>query len=74
MAASRSTSRDRIPRPRPVRVAGMEWGTALIAAVSCLVFAVGTALLTRSLLAAVPATAVIALGLFLTLRILRTSG
>ncbi|MGW5383249.1 hypothetical protein [Nocardia sp. NPDC003963] len=72
--ALRITSRDRNARPRPVRVAGMEWGTAVLAAIACLVGAVGTAVLTGSIVAAVLATAVIALGLALTLRILRFPG
>lgn len=73
MAVTRSTARHRSTRRRPVRVAGMERGTALLAAVSCLVFATGTALLTRSPGTTAFATIAIALGLTLTLRILRTT-
>ncbi|WP_189094710.1 hypothetical protein [Nocardia jinanensis] len=70
--ARRITSRDRTARPRPIRVAGMEWGTAVLAVIACLVVAAGTAVLTGSIAAAVLATTVIALGLVLTLRILRS--
>ncbi len=50
----------------------MEWGTAVLAVIACLVVAAGTAVLTGSIAAAVLATTVIALGLVLTLRILRS--
>ncbi|MGW1738804.1 hypothetical protein ACWCPQ_08325 [Nocardia sp. NPDC001965] len=72
--ALRITSRDRKARLRPVRVAGMEWGTAVLVILACLVVAVGTAVLTGSIIAAVLATVVITLGLILTLRILRFPG
>ncbi|NUP25857.1 MAG: hypothetical protein HOQ44_04035, partial [Nocardia sp.] len=68
--ALRITSRDRKARLRPIRVAGMEWGTAVLVVLACLVVAAGTAVLTGSIAAAVLATVFIALGLVVTLRIL----
>lgn len=59
-------------RNRPTRIAGMEWGTALLALATCLVFTTGIAAITQSLEAALIATASILAGLGITLRILRT--
>lgn len=58
-------------RNRPTRIAGMEWGTALLALATCLIFSTGIAALTQSFATALVATASILLGLGLTLRILR---
>lgn len=57
---------------RTVRIAGMEWVTALLALAMCLLFATGIAMLTRSPTATVAATAGIAVGLVAVSRILRT--
>lgn len=58
-------------RHRPARIVGMEWGTALLAIATCLIFTAGIAALTGTLSTAIPATVALALGLFITLRILR---
>lgn len=57
---------------RTVRIAGMEWVTALLALAMCLLFAAGIAMLTHSLEATVVATACIGMGLAAVSRILRT--
>ncbi len=59
-------------RNRPTRIAGMEWGTALLALATCLIFSTGIAAITQSFSAALIATASILVGLGITLRILRT--
>lgn len=59
-------------RNRPTRIAGMEWGTALLALATCLIFSTAIAALTQSLSAALLATASIIIGLGIALRILRT--
>lgn len=59
-------------RNRPTRIAGMEWGTALLALATCLIFTTGIAAITQSFSAALIATASILVGLGITLRILRT--
>ncbi|NKY57132.1 MULTISPECIES: hypothetical protein [Nocardia] len=66
-----------VERPAPrygrtVRIAGMEWVTALLALAMCLLFAAGIAMLTHSLVATVAATAGIGVGLVAVSRILRT--
>ncbi|WP_280399960.1 hypothetical protein [Nocardia carnea] len=61
-----------IRRTRTVRIAGMEWVTALLALAMCLLFATGIALLTRSTAATLVGTAGIAVGLAAVSRILRT--
>ncbi|MGI5220737.1 hypothetical protein [Nocardia sp. CA-290969] len=58
-------------RTRTVRIAGMEWVTALLALAMCLLFAAGIAMLTRSTVATVVGTAGIAMGLVAVSRILR---
>lgn len=50
----------------------MEWVTALLALAMCLLFAVGIAMLTHSLVATVAGTGGIAVGLVAVSRILRT--
>ncbi|MGW0181709.1 hypothetical protein [Nocardia sp. NPDC003345] len=59
-------------RNRPARIAGMEWGTALLALATCLIFSTGIAAITQSLGTALVATACILVGLGITLRILRS--
>jgi hypothetical protein len=59
-------------RNRPTRIAGMEWGTALLALATCLIFSTGIAAITQSLSTALIATASILVGLGITLRILRS--
>ncbi len=59
-------------RNRPTRIAGMEWGTALLALATCLIFSTGIAAITQSFSTAMIATASILVGLGITLRILRT--
>lgn len=49
----------------------MEWGTALLAIATCLIFTIGIAALTGTLSTAIPATVALAIGLLFTLRILR---
>ena len=71
----RSVQNAEQPAPRSartVRIAGMEWVTALLALAMCLLFAAGIAMLTHSLVATVVATAGIAMGLAAVSRILRT--
>lgn len=71
----RSVQRSEHPAPRygrTVRIAGMEWVTALLALAMCLLFAVGIAMLTHSLVATVAGTGGIAVGLVAVSRILRT--
>lgn len=58
-------------RNRPTRIAGMEWGTALLALATCLIFSTSIAAITQSFTTALVATASILLGLGITLRILR---
>ncbi|WP_280209354.1 hypothetical protein [Nocardia cyriacigeorgica] len=58
-------------RHRPARIVGMEWGTALLAIATCLIFTAGIAALTGTLSTAIPATAALAIGLLFTLRALR---
>lgn len=58
-------------RNRPTRIAGMEWGTALLALATCLIFSTSIAAITQSLPTALIATASILVGLGITLRILR---
>lgn len=60
-------------RNRPARIAGMEWGTALLALATCLTFTVGIAAITQSVADALIATASIAVGLAVTLRTLRSA-
>ncbi|WP_280406742.1 hypothetical protein [Nocardia carnea] len=59
-------------RNRPARIAGMEWGTALLALATCLIFGTGIAAITQSFSTALIATASILVGLGITLRILRS--
>lgn len=59
-------------RNRPTRIAGMEWGTALLALATCLIFSTGIAAITQSFATALAATAAILIGLGFTLRILRS--
>ncbi|MEU1981949.1 hypothetical protein [Nocardia sp. NPDC019395] len=59
-------------RNRPARIAGMEWGTALLALATCLIFGTGIAAITQSFSTALIATAIILVGLGITLRILRS--
>ncbi|MEU4315167.1 hypothetical protein [Nocardia sp. NPDC024068] len=59
-------------RNRPARIAGMEWGTALLALATCLIFSTGIAALTQSLGTALIATVSILAGLGVALRILRS--
>ncbi|MFI1461219.1 hypothetical protein [Nocardia carnea] len=64
----------RHPAPRyhrTVRIAGMEWVTALLALAMCLLFATGIAMLTHSLVTTAAATAGIGVGLVAVSRILR---
>jgi len=56
---------------RPTRIAGMEWGTALLAVATCLLFAAGIATITHSVATIAIAAASIAVGVALALRILR---
>jgi hypothetical protein len=56
---------------RPTRIAGMEWGTALLALATCLIFSTSIAAITQSFATALVATASILIGLGITLRILR---
>ncbi len=49
----------------------MEWGTALLAIATCLIFTVGIATLTHTLSTAITATIALIIGLVITLRILR---
>ncbi|WP_328394434.1 hypothetical protein [Nocardia sp. NBC_00416] len=56
---------------QPLRIVGMEWGTALLALITCLLFAVAVVAMTGSVLTAGLATAGIVAGLVMTLRILR---
>lgn len=58
-------------RNRPTRIAGMEWGTALLALATCLIFSTSIAAITQSFASALVATASILIGLGITLRILR---
>jgi hypothetical protein len=58
-------------RNRPTRIAGMEWGTALLALATCLIFSTSIAAITQSFATALVATASILIGLGITLRILR---
>ncbi|WP_245839453.1 hypothetical protein [Nocardia donostiensis] len=58
-------------RNRPTRIAGMEWGTALLALATCLMFTAGIATMTRSVATILIASASIAAGLAVTLKILR---
>ncbi|WP_280235160.1 hypothetical protein [Nocardia cyriacigeorgica] len=58
-------------RHRPARIVGMEWGTALLAIATCLIFTVGIATLTHTLSTAITATIALIIGLVITLRILR---
>ncbi len=58
-------------RNRPTRIAGMEWGTALLAFATCLIFSTSIAAITQSFTSALLATASILIGLGITLRILR---
>lgn len=58
-------------RNRPTRIAGMEWGTALLALATCLIFGTSIAAITQSFASALVATASILIGLGITLRILR---
>lgn len=60
-------------RNRPARIAGMEWGTALLALATCLIFSTGIAAITQSFATALVATASILVGLGITLRILRSA-
>ena len=59
-------------RNRPNRIAGMEWGTALLALATCLIFSTGIAAITQSLAAALIATASILVGIGIALRILKS--
>lgn len=70
MAHHSAITRDLAPRPRAQRIAGMERRTAVLVATTCLVFAVGIALLTQSIVSAVLAAVVIALGVAAALRML----
>ncbi|WP_245551081.1 hypothetical protein [Nocardia paucivorans] len=60
-------------RNRPARIAGMEWGTALLALATCLTFTAGIAAITQSATDALVATVSIAVGLAVALRTLRSA-
>lgn len=60
-------------RNRPARIAGLEWGTALLALATCLTFTAGIAAITQSVTDALIATVSIAVGLAITLRTLRST-
>ena len=57
-------------RNRPARVVGVEWGTGALAAFACLVFSLGIAVLTGSVLTSVTVTAALAGGIWVTSKIL----
>ncbi|MFQ6329443.1 hypothetical protein ACLMAL_25365 [Nocardia sp. CWNU-33] len=59
-----------VTRNRTHRIAGVEWGTALLALATCFTFTAGIAAITRSFTTAAVSTVCIAAGLVLTLRIL----
>nr|WP_227996061.1 hypothetical protein [Nocardia australiensis] len=62
-----------VTRNRTHRIAGVERGTALLALATCLTVTAGIAAITQSLTPAIISTAVIIVGLALTLKILPTS-
>ncbi|MGA6209559.1 hypothetical protein ACPESR_32865 [Nocardia testacea] len=57
-------------RNRPSRVVGVERGTAALAVFTCLVFSIGITVLAGSFLTAVTVTAALAVGMWLTSKIL----
>jgi hypothetical protein len=60
-------------RGRTIRIAGVEWVTALLALAMCLLFAAGIAMLTGSVVATVVSAAGIAVGLAAVSKILRSA-
>ncbi|NEW40956.1 hypothetical protein GV792_14405 [Nocardia cyriacigeorgica] len=58
-------------RHRTTRIVGMEWGTALLAIATCLIFTAGIATLTHTLSTALTSAIALVIGLVITLRILR---
>ncbi|MEV0043813.1 hypothetical protein AB0H60_10025 [Nocardia rhamnosiphila] len=60
-------------RNQPARVVGVERGTAVLAAFTCLVFSIGITVLAGSALIGVAVTAALAAGIWLTSKILPTS-
>jgi hypothetical protein len=62
-----------VTRNRTHRIAGVEWGTALLALATCLTFTAGIAVITQSVTPAIVSTGFMAAGLALTLKILPPS-